>query len=275
MINRLIDVALKNRFIVVVLYLGLAGWGWWALHVHADRRDSRSLRQPGDRFHRLDRAQPAGGRGPGHLSADHEPARARRRAGGAVAIGVRLLDDQRDLRRQGRSVLGADTRARTLEPRHEADCRQGVTPTLGPDATGVGQVFWYTLESDRRITPRSAHAAGLVRPLSAQFRAGRRGSGLRRRLRPAVPGRRRSKPAAELQLAAQRGGVEPSVRAIQRRRQCRGVERRLAHRPRCRVDRSPSTISRTSSLVRSNGIPIYVETSPTCRSAMPFGSPRS
>jgi hypothetical protein len=31
MINRLIDVALKNRFIVLVLYLGFAGWGWWAL----------------------------------------------------------------------------------------------------------------------------------------------------------------------------------------------------------------------------------------------------
>src|SRR6476661_6980038 len=31
MINRLIDVALKARFIVVVVYLGLAGWGWWAL----------------------------------------------------------------------------------------------------------------------------------------------------------------------------------------------------------------------------------------------------
>src|SRR5437870_1642177 len=26
---------------------------------------------------------------------------------------------------------------------------QGVIPTLGPDATGVGQVFWYTLESDQ------------------------------------------------------------------------------------------------------------------------------
>ena len=25
----------------------------------------------------------------------------------------------------------------------------GVVPTLGPDATGVGQVFWYTLESDQ------------------------------------------------------------------------------------------------------------------------------
>src|ERR671914_3016517 len=31
MINRLIDVALKQRFIVIALYLGLAGWGWWAL----------------------------------------------------------------------------------------------------------------------------------------------------------------------------------------------------------------------------------------------------
>jgi copper/silver efflux system protein len=31
MINRLIDVALKNRFIVIAVYLALAVWGWWAL----------------------------------------------------------------------------------------------------------------------------------------------------------------------------------------------------------------------------------------------------
>jgi copper/silver efflux system protein len=31
LINRLIDVALRNRFIDVVLYLALAGWGLWAL----------------------------------------------------------------------------------------------------------------------------------------------------------------------------------------------------------------------------------------------------
>src|SRR3981189_2224190 len=30
---------------------------------------------------------------------------------------------------------------------------EGVVPTLGPDATGVGQVFWYTLESDQ-LNPR-------------------------------------------------------------------------------------------------------------------------
>ena len=26
---------------------------------------------------------------------------------------------------------------------------EGAVPTLGPDATGVGHVFWYTVESDR------------------------------------------------------------------------------------------------------------------------------
>src|SRR5918997_1375561 len=31
MINRLIDVALHNRFIVVACYVGLGAWGWWAV----------------------------------------------------------------------------------------------------------------------------------------------------------------------------------------------------------------------------------------------------
>ena len=31
MINRLIEASLRNRFIVIVLFIGLAGWGWWAL----------------------------------------------------------------------------------------------------------------------------------------------------------------------------------------------------------------------------------------------------
>src|SRR4029078_4033042 len=30
-INRLIELSLKNRFIVVALYAALAVWGWWAL----------------------------------------------------------------------------------------------------------------------------------------------------------------------------------------------------------------------------------------------------
>src|SRR5260370_29235638 len=42
-------------------------------------------------------------------------------------------------------------RTRVLERLNlvSAQLPQGVTPTLGPDATGVGQIFWYTLESDQ------------------------------------------------------------------------------------------------------------------------------
>src|SRR5437868_10663584 len=31
MINRFVEFSLKNRFIIVALYLALAGWGYWAL----------------------------------------------------------------------------------------------------------------------------------------------------------------------------------------------------------------------------------------------------
>src|SRR5512137_1907422 len=31
MINRVIEFALRNRFLIVAAYLGLAGWGYWAL----------------------------------------------------------------------------------------------------------------------------------------------------------------------------------------------------------------------------------------------------
>jgi Cu(I)/Ag(I) efflux system membrane protein CusA/SilA len=31
MIHRLIELSLRNRFLVVLLYAALAGWGWWAL----------------------------------------------------------------------------------------------------------------------------------------------------------------------------------------------------------------------------------------------------
>ena len=31
MIDKLIELSLKNRLLIVLLYLGLAGWGYWAL----------------------------------------------------------------------------------------------------------------------------------------------------------------------------------------------------------------------------------------------------
>jgi Cu(I)/Ag(I) efflux system membrane protein CusA/SilA len=86
----------------------------------------------------------AGGRGPGHLSADH------RDAGGAASKVVR-----------GFSFFGASfvyvifedgtdiywARSRVLEYLNFAAGRlpQGVTPQLGPDATGVGWVYQYVV----------------------------------------------------------------------------------------------------------------------------------
>ena len=54
----------------------------------------------------------------------------------------------------------------------------GVTPYLAPDATAVGQIFWYTVEGGRQGSQRVAIDPGLVRPLPAQQRAGRGRGGL-------------------------------------------------------------------------------------------------
>ena len=236
MINRLIDVALKNRFIVVVAVPRPRRLGMVGADVHADRRDSRSLRQPGHRLHRLARAQPAGGRGPGHLPAHHEPPRARRCPGGPVAVRVRLLDDLRRLRGQRGAVLRADSRPRTHEPRHEEPAHGRHADARTRRDRRRPRVLVHGREPDA-FTPRAPHAAGLVHPLSAQCRAGRRGSGLRRRPCPAVPDRRRSESPQDLQPAAQRRGVGRARQQPECRRQRARVERRLADRARRRVDR--------------------------------------
>ena len=68
MINRLIELSLRNRFVVVALYLALAGWGWWALTATPidaipDLSDNQVIV-----FTDWTGPQPAGSRGPGHLS---------------------------------------------------------------------------------------------------------------------------------------------------------------------------------------------------------------
>ncbi len=274
MINRLIDVALKNRFIVVVAVprprrLGLVG-----ADVHADRRDSRPVRQPGHRLHRLARAQPAGGRGPGHLPAHHEPAGARRCPGRPLAVGVRLLDDLRRLRGQRRAVLRAGSRARAHEPGHEEPARGRHADARSRRDRRRPRVLVHGREPDA-FTPRAPHAAGLVHPLPAQRRARRRGGGLCRWLCPAVPGRRRSEPPPAYNLSAQRGGVGGPRQQPECRRQRARVERCLADRPRHRVDRSRSTTSSGSSSARRTACRSTSSRWRTSRSATRSESPRS
>ncbi len=146
MINRLIAVALSNRFLVVIVYLSLAGWGWWALG-----------RTPIDAIPDLSDNQVI-------VFTDwagHSPQEVEDQVTYPLTTNLQGLAGVRVVRSQ--SAFGFSmiyvvfeddvdlyfARARVLE-RMSLVARSlpaGVTPTLGPDATGVGHVFWYTVES--------------------------------------------------------------------------------------------------------------------------------
>ena len=146
MINRIIEFSLRNRFIIVAAYLLLAGWGYWAL-----------VRAPIDAIPDLSDNQVIvftdwTGRSPQEvedqvtypLSTNLQGLPGVRAVRGQSAFGFSMIniifEDAVDL---------YWARTRVLE-RLNLVVKQlpaGVTPTLGPDATGVGQIFWYTVES--------------------------------------------------------------------------------------------------------------------------------
>jgi Cu(I)/Ag(I) efflux system membrane protein CusA/SilA len=152
MIHRLIEMSLRNRGLIIVLYLGLALWGYWAL-----------LRTPIDAIPDLSENQVIvftdwTGRSPQEvedqvtypLVTNLQGLAGVRVVRAASAFGFSMInvifEDNIDL---------YFARTRVLERLNlvTKQLPQGVVPTLGPDATGVGQVFWYTLESDQ-MSPR-------------------------------------------------------------------------------------------------------------------------
>jgi copper/silver efflux system protein len=146
MINRLIELSLRNRFIVVALYVGLAGWGWWALRA-----------TPIDAIPDLSDNQVI-------VFTDwsgHSPQEVEDQVTYPLTVNLQGLAGVRVVRSQSAFgfsmiyVIFEDNvdlyfaRARVLERMSliTKALPAGVTPTLGPDATGVGHVFWYTVES--------------------------------------------------------------------------------------------------------------------------------
>jgi Cu(I)/Ag(I) efflux system membrane protein CusA/SilA len=146
MINRLIELSLRHRFIVTALFTALAGWGWWAVRATPidaipDLSDNQVIvftDWPG-----------------------HSPQEVEDQITYPMTVSLQGLAGVRVVRSQsafGFSMIYAVfedsvdvyfARARVLE-RMSLMARAlpaGVVPTLGPDATGVGHVFWYTLES--------------------------------------------------------------------------------------------------------------------------------
>ncbi|MGH9345800.1 MAG: CusA/CzcA family heavy metal efflux RND transporter [Vicinamibacterales bacterium] len=146
MIDRLIDAALRNRFIVIALYLGLAGWGWWAL-----------TSTPIDAIPDLsDNQVIVFTDWPGHSPQEVEDQVTYPLTTNLQGLaGVRVVRSQSAFGFSMIYVVFEDdvdlyfARTRVLERMSlvAKNLPAGVVPALGPDATGVGHVFWYTVES--------------------------------------------------------------------------------------------------------------------------------
>ncbi|HEX8187170.1 MAG TPA: CusA/CzcA family heavy metal efflux RND transporter [Pyrinomonadaceae bacterium] len=148
MISRLIELSLRHRALTVAVYLALAAWGYWAL-----------LATPIDAIPDLSDNQVIvftdwPGRSPQEVEDQVTYPLVTNLQGLA---GVRVVRASSAFSFSMVNVIFEDdvelywARTRVLERLNlvAAQLPAGVTPTLGPDATGVGQVFWYTLESDR------------------------------------------------------------------------------------------------------------------------------
>jgi Cu(I)/Ag(I) efflux system membrane protein CusA/SilA len=144
-INWLIEVSLRNRFLVIAFFLLVAGWGYWAL-----------LTTPVDAIPDLSDNQVIvftdwTGRSPQEvedqitypLTVSLQGLPGVRVVRSASAFGFSMInvifEDHVDL---------YFARTRVLERLNllSKSLPAGAVPTLGPDATGVGHVFWYTVE---------------------------------------------------------------------------------------------------------------------------------
>ena len=141
----MIEFSLKNRWLVLAVYAALACWGYWAL-----------LRTPIDAIPDLSENQVIvftdwAGRSPQEVEDQITY---------PLTVNLQGLPNVRTVRSQSAfgfsmvNVIFEDSvdiyfaRTRVLERLSLAGSflPAGVTPMMGPDATGVGQVFWYTVE---------------------------------------------------------------------------------------------------------------------------------
>jgi Cu(I)/Ag(I) efflux system membrane protein CusA/SilA len=147
MVNRIVDLSLKHRVLVIGLAATLGVWGWWAANA-----------TPIDAIPDLsDNQVIVFTDWPGHSAQEVED-----QVSYPLTVNLRGLAGVRVVRSQsafGFSMIyvvfedNVDqyfARSRVLERLSlvATQMPEGALPTLGPDATGVGHVFWYTVESD-------------------------------------------------------------------------------------------------------------------------------
>ncbi len=161
MIDRFLELSLRNRFLTIAAYVALGAWGFWALTA-----------SPIDAIPDLSDNQVI-------VFTDwtgHSPQEVEDQVTYPLTVNLQGLPGVRTVRSQSAFgfsmiyVIFEDevdlyfARSRVLERMSlvAKSLPQDVTPTLGPDATGVGHVFWYTVESE-------AHSLRELRSLQDWF----------------------------------------------------------------------------------------------------------
>ncbi|MBM4166016.1 MAG: efflux RND transporter permease subunit [Ignavibacteria bacterium] len=148
MIEKIIDYSARNKFIIILAYAIIIGWGIWSLkHTPVDAIPDLSDNQVIVFTQWM-------GRSPKIIEDQITY---------PLVTNLQGLPKVKDVRAQsmfGMSFVfvifedNADiywARSRVLEKLNYASSflPAGVVPTLGPDGTGVGHVFWYTVESSK------------------------------------------------------------------------------------------------------------------------------
>ena len=148
MLNTIVERSLKSRGLVILLACALGAWGWWAatatpIDAIPDLSDNQVIvfsEWPGHG------AQEVEDQVSYPLTVNLQGLAGVRVVRSQSAFGFSMIyvvfEDAIDQYFARTRVLERLNLAATLLP-------DGVTPRLGPDATGVGHVFWYTIESDR------------------------------------------------------------------------------------------------------------------------------
>jgi Cu(I)/Ag(I) efflux system membrane protein CusA/SilA len=145
MINRIIEFSLRNRFLIVGAYIALAFAGYWAMmHTPVDAIPDLSENQVivfSDWLGRSPQEVEDQITYPMTVNLQGLPGVKTVRSSSAFGFSIInvIFEDSVDIYFARTRVLERLSLATSFLP-------AGVTPMLGPDATGVGQVFWYTVE---------------------------------------------------------------------------------------------------------------------------------
>jgi CzcA family heavy metal efflux pump len=146
MVEKIIEISLRNKFIVLLIVIALFIWGWFSIQ-----------RNPIDAIPDLSENQVIVftewmGRSPqliedqityplvSNLQGIPKIKRIRGTSMFGMSFVYVIFDDNVDIYWARTRVLERLNYAQRLLP-------QGITPSLGPDGTGVGHVFWYTLNA--------------------------------------------------------------------------------------------------------------------------------